>query len=247
MKPRSIFVVLVATILTLSQAHATNGYFAHGYSAKNKAMAGAGVALPQDALAAAVNSAGTLHVGKRIDAGAALFSPPREYTQKADSAINGDPPLPIGSNRDFTGTVESSSDYFLMPHFGYTRPLGNDKAFGIAVYGNGGLNTDYDAADTTGGLGTFGAGTAGIDFSQLFINFSYAGRISDGLTLGASAIVALQRFKARGLSSLAGLVADGNADTLSDNGYEVSYGFGGQFGALWQASDRWSFGASYQT
>ena len=30
-------------------AFATNGYFAHGYSAKNKGLAGSGSALPQDA------------------------------------------------------------------------------------------------------------------------------------------------------------------------------------------------------
>jgi long-chain fatty acid transport protein len=70
----------------------------------------AGVAQP-----AAVNAAGTLHVGKRIDAGAALFSPPRECMQKADSAISGAPPLPIGSNPDFTGTIEIGSDNFVIP------------------------------------------------------------------------------------------------------------------------------------
>jgi long-chain fatty acid transport protein len=247
LKPLGAFLIFMSTVLPVSLANATNGYFAHGYGAKNKAMGGAGVALPQDSLAAAVNPAGTLHVGKRIDAGAALFSPPREYTQKADSAVGGGPPLPIGSNPDFTGTVESGSDYFIVPHFGYTRPLGADSAFGIAVYGNGGLNTDYDAADTTGGLGTFGAGSAGVDLSQLFANFSYAHRVSDGLTLGASGILAVQSFEARGLSSLSGLVADGDADNLSDNGHDISYGLGAQVGALWQANDRWSFGASYQT
>lgn len=247
MKPLGASTVLFSITLLLSVAHATNGYFAHGYGTKNKALAGAGVALPQDALSAAVNPAGTLHVGKRIDAGAALFSPPRRYTQKASSAIGGGAPLPIGSNPDFTGTVDSGSDYFVVPHFGYTHPLGPDSAVGIALYGNGGLNTDYDAADTTGGAGTFGAGNAGIDLSQLFANFSYAHRVADGLTLGVAGILAVQSLEARGLSSLGGLVADGNPDSLTDNGHEMSYGIGAQVGALWRASDRWSFGASYQT
>jgi long-chain fatty acid transport protein len=32
---------------------ATNGYFSHGYGIKSKGMGGVGIALPQDAMAAA--------------------------------------------------------------------------------------------------------------------------------------------------------------------------------------------------
>jgi long-chain fatty acid transport protein len=243
-----VFAVVLSLTLAASFAQATNGYFAHGYGTKNKGMAGAGVALPQDALAAAVNPAGTLHVGRRIDAGVALFSPPREYTQKATTSGNPpNPPLPIGSQANFTGTVESGNDYFLVPHFGYARPLGSDQALGIAVYGNGGMNTRYEASDTTGGVGTFGGGNSGLDLSQLFVNLNYARRVGDGLTLGVAGIVAVQSFEARGLGALGDLVADGNAESLTDNGHELSYGAGAQFGLLWQAADRLSIGASYQT
>ncbi|MBF0174434.1 MAG: hypothetical protein HQL83_13450, partial [Magnetococcales bacterium] len=34
---------------------ASNGYFSHGYGTRNKALAGAGVALPEDAMGIAVN------------------------------------------------------------------------------------------------------------------------------------------------------------------------------------------------
>ena len=94
MRMRLASAVLVSVGLSVSVAHATNGYFAYGYGTKNKGMAGAGVALPQDSLAAAVNPAGTLHVGDRVDAGASIFSPPREYTENASSALMGGPPLP---------------------------------------------------------------------------------------------------------------------------------------------------------
>jgi hypothetical protein len=76
-------------------AHATNGYFAHGYGTKTKGMAGAGVALPQDAMAAATNPAGMAFVGERADVGLALFSPMREY--KASGGIN---PPPWGIQSD---------------------------------------------------------------------------------------------------------------------------------------------------
>ena len=36
-------------------AHATNGYFSHGYGVKSQAIAGVGIALPQDGLTAATN------------------------------------------------------------------------------------------------------------------------------------------------------------------------------------------------
>jgi long-chain fatty acid transport protein len=249
MQFRSFAATLVAACLSVSTGHASNGYFSHGFGTKNKGMAGAGVALPQDSLAAAVNPAGTAHVGDRIDLGAAVFSPPREYSQSATSSL-GDPsmpPLPIGSDGDFTGTVESHKDLFLVPHFGYTHQIDEASAYGIALYGNGGMNTAYKASDTTNDLGTFMAGDAGIDLMQLFVNLNYARQVGNGLTLGVGGIVAIQRFQAEGLSSLAGLVADGSADNLSNNGYDYSYGFGAQFGALWQINPQWAFGASYQT
>ncbi|WP_197409246.1 MULTISPECIES: hypothetical protein [Microbulbifer] len=48
-----------AALFTVYCAEATNGYFVEGVGPKAQAMAGVGVALPQDALAAANNPAGT--------------------------------------------------------------------------------------------------------------------------------------------------------------------------------------------
>jgi len=53
----------------VATASATNGYFAHGYSIKNKALAGAGTALPTDSLTATTNPAGMAFVGNRVDLG----------------------------------------------------------------------------------------------------------------------------------------------------------------------------------
>lgn len=44
---------LAATLLAPMLANATNGYFSHGYGAKSQGIAGIGIALPQDGLAAA--------------------------------------------------------------------------------------------------------------------------------------------------------------------------------------------------
>ena len=40
-------------VLVAPNAHATDGYFSHGFGIKAQGMGGVGIALPQDALAAA--------------------------------------------------------------------------------------------------------------------------------------------------------------------------------------------------
>ena len=40
-------------------------------------------------------------------------------------------------------SVESDSNYHLIPEFGYNRMVNNNLALGVTVYGNGGMNTDY--------------------------------------------------------------------------------------------------------
>jgi hypothetical protein len=65
--------LLVLSLLFLPlTARATNGYWAHGYGTKSKAMAGAGAALPLDAMDAAQNPAKMVFLGNRLDFGVAL-------------------------------------------------------------------------------------------------------------------------------------------------------------------------------
>ena len=72
---------IVALTMTLAPAaEATNGYFTHGYGTIAKALAGAGVAMPQDTLAAGTNPAGLAFLGKRYDIGVSVFGPNRSYT-----------------------------------------------------------------------------------------------------------------------------------------------------------------------
>ena len=88
---------LVAFACAAAPAFATNGYFSHGYGIKAKGMGGVGIALPQDALAAATNPAGMAMVGSRMDFGLDLFMPDRTATWTVSPAGLGSPPL--GDNR----------------------------------------------------------------------------------------------------------------------------------------------------
>ena len=133
-----IAVLTVTLVLTAWAAHATNGYLIHGVGTRAKALAGAGAAYPQDALAAGTNPAGMAFVGKRYDVGVGLFNPNRQYT------VSGGPSGAPGTFGLLPGKVESDSEYFIVPNFGaaFERP-GGTTTLGLSVYGQGGMNTDY--------------------------------------------------------------------------------------------------------
>ncbi|MFA7350600.1 MAG: hypothetical protein WC009_07550 [Methylotenera sp.] len=77
-------------ILAASNASATNGYFAHGYGVKSQGMGGVGIALPQDAIAAAANPAGMGLIGDRVDFGVTWFRPQREAEILGGNAFGAD-------------------------------------------------------------------------------------------------------------------------------------------------------------
>jgi long-chain fatty acid transport protein len=212
---------------------ATNGYFTHGYGSSSKALAGGGIALPQDSLAAATNPAGMVWVGDRMDLGAALFSPHREYTANAPSAAVR------------TGNHDSDNTLFLIPSFGWNTMLDQDSSIGVSLYANGGMNTEYDNSSDGVIRGAFGDGTAGVDLKQLFLNLSYARKINEKASWGASLIVAAQAFEAKGLLGFSGLST--SATNLSDNGHDMSYGAGLKFGIQGEVADGLTLAASYQT
>lgn len=240
-KRRAIAAAIIGcAAATPGLALATNGYFSHGYGTKDKGMAGAGVALPQDAMVAATNPAGMAYVGSRMDLGLAVFSPRREYTATGTSG----PQPPPAFNLE-NGTYSSDNNYFFIPHFAYNHPLDADSAVGITVYGNGGMNTKYPANKTPSGMGTFYGGDAGVDLSQLFVAGTYARKVTPQVGLGVSAILAYQRFKAEGLKNFAGYSSD--PSNLTNNGYDTSTGGGLRIGGQFDVSPMVSLGVSYQT
>ena len=241
-----------------SISFATNGYFSHGFGPQSKAMAGTGVALSLDSLAPAVNPAGLRAVGDRKDLGIGYFAPDRGYD------VTGGPTGACMNAQQCTFAVgpeslRSDKKFFLIPHFGYSRRLSENSVFGVAVYGNGGMNSRYVGGSATVGVpmgtvppgismtlpGTFGAGTAGVDLMQLFIAPTYAFGFGDGASFGISPVIAAQMFEARGLSNFSALSSA--PDALTNNGHDNSYGAGLKLGVQMPFSDNFVFGASYQS
>lgn len=219
---------------------ATNGYSPTGFGTTNKGLAGAGVAFPQDTLAAATNPAGMALVGHRLDVGLALFNPNRGFTANNDAMTPPFPSVPPGE-------YDSDNDLFYIPHFGWNRPLDEDSTVGVSVGGNGGMNTDYDAAVWRNFSNPAGTATAptGVDYAQLFLGVSYARRVSPGIYVGAMPIVALQRFKAEGLEPFQAFST--SPANVTNNGYEYAWGWGFRVGGLAQLTDRLALGGSIQS
>jgi len=219
---------LAAALLAPAIANATNGYFSHGYGAKGLGMAGVGIALPQDALAAASNPAGTAAVGDRLDLGLSLFAPRRG----ADIVGNA-----FGPNASYSGSGKKT---FFIPEFGFTKKLSSTTHVGLAVYGNGGMNTEY----ASNPYARFGAtGKAGVNLEQLFIAPSVAYKVNDDHTFGAALILAHQRFEATGIGFFGGFsAAPGN---VSNQGTDTSNGAGVRLGWTGKVAPNVTLGATW--
>lgn len=232
---RFVFMVLVVLfVLSFSSlSFATNGYFANGYSVESKALGGAGVALPESSLDASVNPALMAFVGTRVDISLSLFNPNREYT------VEGNPSGFPGTFGLTPGTVKSDSKFFLVPAIGASWSLDNKTSVGLSIFGNGGMNTNYDKSTFLGSQPT------GVDLMQLFIVPTLAVKVAEKHAIGVSPIIAYQRFEARGLEAFSNF--SGDKDNLTNNGHDSSFGFGGRIGYYGELTPYLSIGASYQT
>lgn len=252
----------IICLLLSSQCFATNGYFSHGTGIKNRALAGAGVAFPQDAMAGATNPAGMAFMGNRIDIGAILFSPDRNYSSSNSLANGNGGAFTVGPDSETSG-----DKIFLIPSFGFNRMISDHTAIGFSMYGNGGLNSTYDGGTASfdpdgpgpatpgASPGLFGAGTAGVDLIQVFFNLSIAHKFSENVSIGISPLLAVQSFRSNGLDAFGGFTetfaeSGGTTftDNLSGNGQDYSIGGGIQIGALVKnIADVVDVGVSYRS
>jgi long-chain fatty acid transport protein len=224
-------IAALALVAAPVAANATTGYFQHGYGIKSKGMGGVGIALPQDAIAPATNPAGIGFIGSRADVGLDWFRPVR------GAEISGNIFPGVNGSYDGSGT----KDYFI-PEFGISRAVSRSLTLGVAVYGNGGMNTTYRTSPFTG----FGGGSpAGVDLIQMFIAPTVAWKPAENHSLGVSLNFAYQRFSADGLQPFsAGSVAPGN---VTNQGDDSSTGWSLRLGWTGKVSDAVTLGATYQS
>jgi len=229
------------------EAQATEGYFQYGYGARQGGLAGAGVADSRDAMALSLNPAGLVHVGRQWQFGASIFMPYRSYTATGTTLIT-------------PGKFDSNQNLFAIPNIAYNNPIDADSSWGFALFGNGGMNTNWpNMANTNGACigfvppagvggktGAYCGGTAGVDMMQAFLAFGYARRFG-AFSVGISPIAVIQRFKGLGLFAFGAFGLSSNAANLTNRGYSYSYGGGVRGGVEWSLAPNFRVGFSGQT
>ena len=219
---------ILPALLAPGLALATNGYFSHGFGVKAQGVAGVGIALPQDGLAAATNPAGTAFVGDRLDLGVTWFRPSRGVEISGNGA---------GLNGRYDG---NDSQNFFIPEIGFVKQLSPQIVAGVAVYGNGGMNTDYG----NNPFRAFGAtGSAGVNLEQLFISPSLAFKLNENHALGLAVNFAYQRFKAEGIGPFSAASAAPN--DFTNRGTDSATGWGFRVGYTGKLTPTLTVGATW--
>lgn len=209
---------------------ATTGYFMHGYGVKAQGAAGASIAAFNDALTIANNPSGLAWLDSRVDIGATIFNPKRSAEIEGNLA---------GANGQYSG---NGREYFVLPEFAINKKVNDTVALGLAIYGNGGMNTSYKKNP----YAAFGnTGEAGVDLAQIFISPSVAWRYSENQSIGVATNILYQRFEAKGISGFAPFSVDGQK--LSNNGKDSATGIGVKVGWSAKLNDVVTVGANYSS
>jgi long-chain fatty acid transport protein len=223
---RMIFVAL-AFLAIVDASFATDGYFLTGFGTKQQGQGGAGVAYSADSLAGATNPAGLLLVGNRFDVGLALFRPVRYGTITSPSPAAG----------AYDGNRVTN---FELPELGYSLQYSPKLALGVAIYGNGGLNTSYKTP-----IPLLGSTRGGVNIEQVFISPTLAYKAGAHNSFGIAANIAIQLFADEGLQNVEAL--SGDPTHVTNNGNSYGTGGGVRVGWLGELNKAVSVGATYQS
>jgi long-chain fatty acid transport protein len=214
------------TVLTPLALCATNGMLQVGYGPKAKGMGGAGIALPQDSLAAAYNPAGNVLVGDRIDVGGEWIG------------FDGDAQFHAVDSE----LVSTTNENYVFPEVGLNWMLCEDMSFGLAFYLNGLFDVNYKSG--LEGL-TDNEDRVRSEYHQYFITPSWSWMINDCHFLGIGVHVAFGRARFVNLENIAEPTV--NPKAVSPGEGETGWGGGIRFGYLGHFMDRFSLGVVYQT
>lgn len=245
MKLNKLLLALAASGIATS-AFATNGYFSHGYGMTAKGMGGAATAMTKDAFGGANNPATMVWVGNRYDVGADAFSPVRDATRagSAEASHGIQTGYPQGFFDGYNGSWDSDNELFGVPEFGYNKMQNDKMSFGVTVYGNGGMNTDY--ATNAAGFNILNGSTAlGVDLVQLIVAPTVSYKVNESTSVGLSPLLGFQRFEAYGLQAFTG--ASSSSGSVTNNGVDDATGFGARVGFYSKLNNKVSVGAAYST
>jgi long-chain fatty acid transport protein len=220
--------LLAVSAFGAGKAQATQGYFADGYGIQSKGEAGVVEALPQDSLAIATNPAAASVLGNRVDFDADVFLP-----QRSASISQG------GVTTSYNG---NKIKIFIIPEAGIIYQLPHNLSAGLAVYGNGGLDSNYG----NNPYARFGATAAAtMNLQQIFVSPTIAWEFAPGQSIGVSFNLADEFFRTGGIAPFSGY-SDAPA-SFNHRGEESGTGYGVRVGYLGQITPWLSVGASWQS
>lgn len=227
---RSLLSAAILLSLSTLPTYATNGLAPIGLGMEHRALGGAAIGYAANTTSIASNPASTSFVADGYDAGLEIFQPKRTAT------FNGKA-FGMPTNVSYEGNGKQN---FFIPEGGYKRSF-SQFDFGVAVYGNGGMNTSYK---TNPGFGT---GKAGVDYQQLFIAPTLSYKLNENNSIGASVNLVYQKFKAEGLQNFDNARFSANPGHVTNNGYDSSMGAGVSIGWYGKLNETLSLGAAYRS
>ncbi len=136
-----------------------------------------------------LNPAGLVDVDRQFNLGLSLFASTRSYDATGTLFVA-------------PGVQNSSIPLFVLPNAAYSQPIDATSAWGLALYGNGGMNTYYRSVTNFGYFcpeanGVFCAGATGVNLSQVYLEADYA-KTFWAVSIGIAPVFALQCSAPRG-------------------------------------------------
>lgn len=226
---------LAAFVLTPLVANATNGYFLIGHGIKSRGMGGAGIALAQQGQTAAVNPAGLIDVGTRIDLDAAVFKPDR----RSACCLSPD-------------GVVSGANYFFIPSAGAAYKFNRKVSLGFAAVGAGAStrfeqNFFFDDPTLPGPQADESGTVLGINLIQMIMAPGAAYKINNQHSIGAALQIGVQTFRGSGMGDAFERFSL-HPNHMTEQGNDWSYGAGLRLG--WRShffNEKFTLGATYAT
>lgn len=227
---KSLLSTAILLSFTTIPAFATNGLAPIGLGVEHRSLGGAGTGYAANTSSIASNPAATSFVADGYDVGLDIFQPKRSAT------FNG---KAFGMSADVTYDGNGKQNFFI-PEISYKRSL-KQFDFGVAVYGNGGMNTSYEKNPN------FGLGKAGVDYQQLFVAPTLSYKLNDNHAIGISANLVYHKFKAEGLHNFDNAQFSANPGQVTNNGYDSSTGIGASIGWQGKLAPSLSLGVAYRS
>ena len=188
------------------------------------ALAGGGVAAPQDSTWVKLNPASIVGMGNRVDLSLEYLRPQNEIEMGSSGLPNA-----------FESSVDDTGNLF-FPHFSMVEQLDDKSAYGIALFVNSGYSSDYSGARSTPGhLGDY---DRKLEYSSYKLSLVYAHEFNNGWRVGFGPNLSYARVKTDMLTLTTGQQTSGN------NEWDDSFGAGFQL-AVHREWDRFAFGMSY--